>query len=306
MKEKIDYILFGISYWIKTKIFRMEIPFIGGLVINDRCNLRCRQCRVSENQGQNLSYTDVRNGLNKFCQAGIRSVFIEGGEPFLWRDNKYELEDVVVLARKIGFKTISLYTNGTFPIESSADVIFVSLDGLKETNNYLRGNIFDKVLQNIKNSSHKNININFTINKINCEQLKPFCEYIETIKNIKGVFFYFHTPYYGIDELFLNLEGRRKIIKQILQLKRNGAKILNSSACLKMVYRDNWKRPSKLCYVYDKNKLFECCRAIGSDQTCRECGYLGYPEIISILKLRPSSIIAAMNYLPSNTPKAIR
>ncbi|MGD9110483.1 MAG: hypothetical protein PVG93_06040, partial [Phycisphaerales bacterium] len=210
------------------------------------------------------------------------------------------------LARKIGFKTISFYTNGTFPIESSADVIFVSLDGLKETNNYLRGNIFDKVLQNIKNSSHKNININFTINKINCEQLKPFCEYIETIKNIKGVFFYFHTPYYGIDELFLNLEGRRKIIKQILQLKRNGAKILNSSACLKMVYRDNWKRPSKLCYVYDKNKLFECCRAIGSDQTCRECGYLGYPEIISILKLRPSSIIAAMNYLPSNTPKAIR
>jgi len=70
-----------------------------------------------------------------------------------------------------------------------------------------------------------------------------------------------------------------------------------------MVYRDDWKRPSKLCYVYDKNKMFQCCRAIGNDDVCKECGYLGYPEIISILKLRPSSLFAAVNYLPGTRKK---
>lgn len=298
MKEKIGYLLYGASYFIKTKVFGRDIPFIGGLVINDKCNLSCRQCRVSDNKGENLPYNDVEKGLKAFYDKGIRSVFIEGGEPFLWKDEKYRLDDIVNLARRIGFKTISIYTNGTLGIETSADVVFVSLDGLKETNDYLRGNIFDRVLQNIQNSTHLNININFTINTINCDQLEDFCEFIKGNNNINGVFFYFHTPYYGVDELFLNLDQRRKLIRQILRLKKRRYKILNSSACLKMVYKDKWKRPSRLCYVYDKNKMYQCCRAIGSEQTCRECGYLGYPEIISILKLRPSSILAAMNYLP--------
>ena len=75
----------------------------------------------------------------------------------------------------------------------------------------------------------------------------------------------------------LDLDEKRKIIRRILTLKLQGFKILNSRACLKMVYSDTWKRPSKLCYVYDKNKLFQCCRAIGNDQVCENCGYLGYP-----------------------------
>ena len=80
--------------------------------------------------------------------------------------------------------------------------------------------------------------------------------------------------------------------------KRKGYKIFNSSACLKGVYKDNWVRPSKICYVYADNKLYQCCRAFGNDNACKNCGYLGYPEIIYILKLKPSAIISALKYLP--------
>jgi len=275
-----------------------EIPFIGGLVINEKCNLRCRQCDVANRNIPDLSYEDVRRGLQTFYDKGIRSVFIEGGEPFLWRDGNHRMEDIVKLARKIGFHLVSVYTNGTLPIEVSTDSVFVSLDGLRETDNTLRSNSFDRVIENIKASKHPNIIINFTINHANQAEIEEFCDEMKGIEQIRGIFFYFHTPYYGYDDLFLNLEEKRAIINRILALKRKGYRIFNSSACLKGVYADNWVRPSKLCYVYADNKLYQCCRAIGNSDACRNCGYLGYPEIIYILKLRPTAILSAMNYLP--------
>jgi len=298
MVKKIKYSLYLMNYLIQTKMFHKEIPFIGGLVINERCNLRCRQCDVANRNIPDLSYEDVRRGLQTFYDKGIRSVFIEGGEPFLWRDGNHRMEDIVKLARKIGFHLVSVYTNGTLPIEVSTDSVFVSLDGLRETDNTLRSNSFDRVIENIKASKHPNIIINFTINRANQAEIEEFCDEMKGIEQIRGIFFYFHTPYYGYDDLFLNLEEKRAIINRILALKRKGYRIFNSSACLKGVYADNWVRPSKLCYVYADNKLYQCCRAIGNSDACRNCGYLGYPEIIYILKLRPTAILSALNYLP--------
>lgn len=298
MVKKIKYSLYLLNYLIQTKLFHKEIPFIGGLVINEKCNLRCKQCDVANRDIPDLSHKDVRRGLQIFYDKGIRSVFIEGGEPFLWRDGDYRLEDIVELARKIGFHLVSVYTNGTLPIRVSTDSVFVSLDGLRETDNELRNNSFDKVIKNIKASKHPNIIINFTINRANQSEIEEFCDVMRRIDQIRGIFFYFHTPYYGYDKLFLNLEEKRAIINRIIALKRRGYRIFNSSACLKGIYEDNWVRPSKLCYVYADNKLYQCCRAIGNSDACRNCGYLGYPEIIYILKLRPTAIIAALNYLP--------
>jgi MoaA/NifB/PqqE/SkfB family radical SAM enzyme len=249
MKRKIRYFLYAANYLVKTKIFRREIPFIGGLVINEKCNLSCKQCDVSNRNLPDLTYEDIKRGLQVLYDRGIRSVFIEGGEPFLWRDVGYRLEDVVKLARKIGFQLVSVYTNGTFPINVSTNSIFVSLDGLKETNNKLRGNVFDKVIQNIKESKHPNIIINFTINSVNQSEIERFCEEMGKIKQVRGIFFYFHTPYYGFDELFVNLYEKRNIIKRIIALKRKGYKIFNSLACLKGVYNDNWPRPGFVMFM---------------------------------------------------------
>lgn len=86
------------------------------------------------------------------------------------------MDDVIKLARYISFKVVSIYTNGTFPIRTSADTVFVSLDGLKETNDELRGKIYDKVMNNIKESSYPSIMINYTINQKNHQDIEKFCE----------------------------------------------------------------------------------------------------------------------------------
>lgn len=297
-KKQIDYLLYGGSYLFRTKILKQEIPFIGGLVINEKCNLSCKQCKVANRDIPDLTYEDANKGLKIFYNMGIRTVFIEGGEPFLWSDRDYRLEDIIQAARKIGFKVVSVYTNGTLPINTSADTIFVSLDGLRETNNSLRGNVYDRVIHNIEDSKHPNIIINFTINSANKEELEAFCDEIQKIDNVKGIFFYFHTPYYGMDNLFIPIEEKRIIIKRVLELKKRKHRIFNSTACLKSASKDTWKRPSKLCYVYANNELYQCCRAVGNKQVCENCGYLGYTEIIHILQLQPTAILESLNYLP--------
>lgn len=300
MKTIIPYLYSSLSYSIKTKLFRKKTPFIAGLVLNDSCNLNCKHCSVNNVEPTSLSYKGVKKALFELHSLGIRSVAITGGEPFLWNDGNYSINDVVKLTRETGFKVSSIYTNGTFPINISCDVIFVSMDGTKEYTEKLRGNIFDTVIANIENSHHPKIYINFTINKLNKDNIISFLDFIKTVKQIKGIFFYFHTPYYGKDELFLSKEEKNELAKKIINLKKD-YKILNSKSALIDYINNNWEKPSDICYVYsNKQEIFKCCREVDNKFACENCGYLGYLEVINITKLKPSAIFEALNYLPSS------
>ena len=212
----------------------------------------------------------------------------------MWQDGSLGLEDVVIEAKQTGFRTVIVYTNGTFPLRSSADTLFVSLDGLQDTNDRLRGRSFDSAVDNINRSTHRKILINFTISAQNEGDIEEFCDFIPTLQHIKGIFFYFYTPYDGTQGLHIDLAERRQIIRRIVALKERGYPILNSKAGLRMVYEDTWDRPIDLCYIYANNTLHQCCRAIGSDEACKSCGYLGYAELQCLARLKPSSICAAI------------
>ncbi len=267
-------------------------------MLGESCNLNCKHCGVSSrNRKNDLTIEEIRNGLELLYNKGIRLLAIIGGEPFIWKDGNNNLETVIKMAREIGFLIISVYTNGTMPLETGGDDVFVSLDGLRETSNKLRGNIYDIVIKNIVESKHSNIIINFTINNKNKDELEEFCNFASKIKNVKGIFFFFHTPYYGIDDLFIPFEERKRIILKILELK-NKYRILNSKSELMDVYYDRWEKPSNLCLVFANNKIYECCRSIGKKEVCKECGYMGYPEIENISKMRIEAIFSALNYLP--------
>jgi MoaA/NifB/PqqE/SkfB family radical SAM enzyme len=297
--ETLNYALYGLSYVFNRHVLRRRVPFIGGMVINDRCNLSCKACRVGGPTGTDQGAADIIDGMKRLYKQGTRSIFFIGGEPMIWKDGQITLENLLQISRDIGFKVSSVYTNGTLPLESSADTLFVSLDGTKDSNDCLRGEIFDRVIDNISRSDHRNIIINSTINSQNESDLEEFCDYASGLQNVCGIYYYFHTPYYGMDELFLDLKAKRGIVKRIIQLKRKGYPIFNSSACLKMVYNDTWKRPSDLCCVWDKGHIVQCCRARNEDDLCHNCGYMGYPEIQAIINLRPSALFQAMKaYAP--------
>lgn len=287
----------SLNYLLRSIFSGKKVPLTGGIAINDRCNLHCRHCFVSNRNIPDMSYEEVKEGLIQLYQLGTRYLYIEGGEPFIWHDGQKNTEDIIRLARQTGFNYIIIYTNGTFPVETGADAVFVSIDGLKETHEAMRGKCYDRIIANISQSSHKKIFANFTVTAKNCHEIISFCMEIQRIKNLKGTCFYFYTPYNGPDDLYLNSENKKKAVEDILYLKKKGLPVLNSTAALKSFLHNDWKRPDNLAYLYAENRLYRCCRAIGNEDICRECGYLGFTELYHISRLNPDALRTAFKYL---------
>ena len=287
--------IYGIKYIINRQIFKKTTPLIAGLTVTNKCNLRCRHCRVADREAGDLSFEEAVTILDSFYEEGGRTVYLQGGEPFIWHDRQYHLEDIVGYARGKGFLATIIFTNGTMPINTSANTVFVSVDGLQKTHDYLRGKTFDKIMENIHASQHPSLFINYTINNYNKDEIEDFCGHIDKISRIHGIFFYFHTPYYGYDDLYIEPDERNEILGGLLALKRK-YKILNSQAGLKSALNNDWERPLDICRVYEKSDVYQCCRYPGDPELCRNCGYLNYAEINQTLRLKPSAILNALKY----------
>jgi len=119
--------------------------------------------------------------------------------------------------------------------------------------------------------------------------------YHQDMEGVRGIFFYFHTPYYGYDSLYISPGERHFILQEILEL-RKGYRILNSRAGLLSALRNDWKRPLNVCSVYEMGAVYECCRYSGNPELYLLCGYLNFAEIDQILKLKPSAILSALRY----------
>jgi MoaA/NifB/PqqE/SkfB family radical SAM enzyme len=290
-----DHLLFGIKYLTRYWFTGDAGPLICGLVLHNKCNLRCLHCTIINRPSASMTFNESVSVIDSFYSEGGRCLYLEGGEPFMWNDKAFTINDIADYAKRKGYFAVIIYTNGTHPINSRADTIFVSIDGLMETHDKLRGRSFDKIIQNIKDSSHPSVYVNFTINSFNKDEIEDFCEYADSIKQIKGTFFYFHTPYYGYDDLYLGNGDKTAIIKQLLKLKSK-FKILNSSAGLKSAIRNDWRKNLDICRVYEDGKYYKCCRENRGGELCMECGYLSYAEIDQTLKLKPGAILNALKY----------
>ena len=288
-------LIYGIKYIIGHQILKQDTPLICGIVLHNKCNLQCRHCRVTSRDTEAISFEEAASVIDSFYEEGGRTLYLEGGEPFLWKDNNYTIEDIIQYARNRGFHSSIIYTNGTLALKTSADTVFISVDGLQEKNDLLRGKSFDRIMKNIQESDHPSLYINYTINHQNKGDIREFCEYINEIKQIKGVFFYFHTPYYGYDDLYIGMGERNKILQELLKYIRR-YKILNSRAGLRSALKNNWKRPLGICRVYEDGNIYKCCRYNDDPELCQECGYLSYAEINQTLRLRPSAINNALKY----------
>ncbi|MFC1572239.1 radical SAM protein [Candidatus Eisenbacteria bacterium] len=289
------HILYGIQYMLRHHVLGKPGPLICGLTLTNRCNLRCQHCRIPTRGARDLSWREATQVIDSYREQGGRCLYLQGGEPLLWRDGERGMEDIVEYAREVGYLTVVVYTNGTLPLETSADTLFVSVDGLKETHDALRGKSFAKIIANIQDSLHPSLYINFTINSRNKDEVEGFCAYIEGLKQIKGTFFYLHTPYYGQDELCLEPAEKERILKDLMRYGKR-YRLLNSRAGLRSALKNDWKRPLDICTVYEKGKTYECCRFSGDPELCEKCGYLSYAEIDRALRLHPSAILNALKY----------
>ncbi len=125
-----------------------------GIELTNRCNLRCQHCFNCSGEGalQELALAEVVNIFDQLRQMGTTRLRLSGGEPTLHPD----FLSIVAEAQRRDLH-ISLNTNGLFSgrlREQIAELpivqFLVSLDGLRVTNDFIRGRgTFDRVVDTI-------------------------------------------------------------------------------------------------------------------------------------------------------------
>jgi radical SAM protein with 4Fe4S-binding SPASM domain len=161
-------------------ILTLNAPTKVFLVISKRCNLRCVHCSTNSDvhASEELSYQVIKDILAQLKKMGVFEIGIIGGEP-LYHPQFFE---IIQLGKKMGFP-IYLNTNGVYGknilkqlARSGIEAIKVSVDGLEETNDRIRGiGTFKKAVASIKylKETGNRIRINYTLTRQNeCDVMK--------------------------------------------------------------------------------------------------------------------------------------
>jgi radical SAM protein with 4Fe4S-binding SPASM domain len=133
--------------------FFTEVPDVGADITN-RCNLRCKHCYNCSGEGsvQELSLDQLIPIFDQLHQFGQRTLQISGGEPTLHPD----FPTIVAKAARRGMK-VCINTNGVLGATDRQRLsgmrlcrVAVSLDGMRENNDRVRGNgVFDEAVDSI-------------------------------------------------------------------------------------------------------------------------------------------------------------
>ena len=276
-------------------VLRRPEPLIYGIALTDRCNLACRGCHVANTGRRDMTRDQLLAAMHNAWARGFRELYFSGGEPMLWRDADYTLADAVIEAKRIGFFHVHVYTNGLLGLDTAADLVWVSIDGLPGVFEKRRGDHFRQVEQVIRTGSHPKVAIIYVIDHNTAEGIEPFLRWVQATKfPVIGVMFYFHTPYYGRDELFLTAGERAPIIDRLIGCIRDGLPVINSRAGLLALKSGNWPRRFPVAAVLDVDGESLCCRA--ADEVCADCGYAACTEITESQRLRPSAVLGLLRY----------
>ncbi|MDP4181755.1 MAG: radical SAM protein [Bacillota bacterium] len=266
----LKFAFFGTS----TIIFKRKKPILATIILTDKCNLTCKHCAVNNINCKIYPYKNIIQEMNMLYKLGIRILFFCGGETFLWEDDGKNIRDLVIEAKKIGFLIVNVVTNGTFKIDlPEADLILLSLDGARENHNNIRGDTYDKIINNIKNATSDNICLYMAINKINLKDIEEVSYVSKEQKNIRAVSFNFHTPYPNTEYLSLSIEEKKNACMCIERLIKQGYPIFNLRSAFKRIVENSFRTPCYQCLVVENGKQYTCGRCVDIEGLCEKCGY---------------------------------
>ena len=275
-------------------------PLLGGVKLTHDCNLSCVHCPFWKREQSSLTFAQAVEALEALRRMGVRFVIFEGGEPFVWRDGDHTLGDVVREANR-RFYSVGVTTNGTFPIKVDSDIVWVSIDGLPATHDRIRGESFEKILANIEASSHRNIYAHITINALNGDEIPELVEYLTP--RVRGITIQFHYPYtVADDELVLPRDERRRVLEELIRLKRRGFPVADSVACLEALKENRWRcRPWLVASVDPDGTLTHGCYLQNRGPvSCAQCGFAAHAELSLAYGGHPSAILAGVRVFVSN------
>jgi len=303
----IDYImklkqLIYLPIWaFRSMILDRRQPLQTVLFLTDYCNLRCKHCFEQGHAcTMQKSFDQIRQELAYAYALGSRFLDLEGGEPTLWKEDGKDINDVIRLAKQIGFFTVTVTTNAQLPFDwVRADLIWVSLDGYGSYHDEIRGQgAFEKLDRNAaqfyQNNKNTRLGANIAVNRLNYPSVEDTIRYVKENSAFESIAVNFHTPYPGTEELCLTPEQRDKVIDRVIEMKKQGYPIQNSVSGLSIMKRKGFR---KYCWISnfiltDGTRLAECPgKTLG---ICDDCGFSMAGEMYSVMHLKPDTFLSAL------------
>jgi MoaA/NifB/PqqE/SkfB family radical SAM enzyme len=173
--------------WLGTKVSEKLLPstarpLSAHVKLTENCQAACVTCDYWKTRWQDAISTERAIELvNEIAALGIRELRFTGGEPLLRRD----FFDVLDRADTSAFNRIIVQTNGLLLKKLHAQInsspitkVAVSIDGLKETNDAIRGirGYFDLGMEGIKLLRDKEVAISVTLNRVSARELEGLAE----------------------------------------------------------------------------------------------------------------------------------
>lgn len=282
---KKSQLAYFIRFGIRTFLFRKKDPILGTIILTDKCNLHCKHCSVNNITAVVHPYSQIRAEMQQLFDMGVRILFFCGGETFLWQSEGKNLRDLVIEAKQMGFMIVNTVTNGTYPLNlPEADLILLSIDGDKEKHNNIRGDVYDKIMENIQNATSDNICFYMAINKINKDTISHVVHTANNMKNVRAVSFNFHTPYPDTKDLALTRDEKAACCKEISYLMDQGLPIFNLKSSMPYLIDNKFPTPCYQCVVMENGKISICGRCIDVPGLCEQCGYWFVAEYTLLFK----------------------
>ena len=114
--KKLSQMFYLAKWFFGARFLGRKNPLQTVLLITDKCNLACKHCSVySREKPHTMTYAEVRDELEYAYGLGSRFVDFEGGEVMLWRDGDFRINDLLDLARAVGFFSATITTNAQLP-----------------------------------------------------------------------------------------------------------------------------------------------------------------------------------------------
>jgi heme d1 biosynthesis radical SAM protein NirJ len=204
--------MFRLSQYMKElitptppRIRRGEVKPVVIWNLTRTCNLRCRHCYTTSADvpfpGE-LSHEQAMGVLEDLAAFKIPALILSGGEPL----SRFDFFPLAERARELGFRHLSLSTNGTKVaehIDAIADLGFdyvgISLDGIGAANDWFRGQdgAYEAALQGVRACKAKGVKVGlrFTLTEDNARFLPKMIDLCDD----EGVdkFYLSHLVYAG-------------------------------------------------------------------------------------------------------------
>lgn len=284
------------DFYVRRKVFGQKIPLLASFKLTYQCNLSCSACpfhRRAIDDHSHITWDLAIEALDALKKRGTRIVVFEGGEPFLWRDGNHDLHELVLHARK-RFLRVAVTTNGTFPLNIPADVIWVSIDGLNGTHDRLRSGSFERAWSNLAASNHPRIIVHFTMNRYNWREVEPLADQLKHLPAVKGLSVQLFYPYdQGENSFTLSPVERETALKNVIRLSKTYP-VINSERCLTAMIGNSWRcHDDVLINVDPDGSLTQGCYVKNRGNVdCRVCGFTPVAEASGALDLHLGSILA--------------